>query len=99
VKSSNILLAMVAKTVAPCLTSFQPVTIALKFSLCISHFWDPMQQEVSGCNALTRTVNPKVPGSRPERPTSSESTFGSESALIAQCRVGDAGNVVAPTDV
>lgn len=67
-KSSNILLAMVAKTVAPCLTSFQPVTIALKFSLCISHFWDPMQQEVSGCNALTRTVNPKVPGSRPERP-------------------------------
>jgi hypothetical protein len=36
-----------------------------------------VRQRAKASNALTRTFNPKVPGSRPGRPTSSEAINGS----------------------
>ena len=52
------------------LTSFQPVTIVLAAFALLQPFWDLEQSEASGCGVLTWAFNPKVPGSRPGRPTS-----------------------------
>jgi hypothetical protein len=45
-----------------------------------------VQQEESCCNAVTWTFNPKVPGSRPERPTKSDVLFRVNPFLFSRSR-------------
>jgi hypothetical protein len=75
------------KCVAARPTLFQAVST--KPPKCTSHlqFCDAVRRTATRCNALTWTFNPKVPGSRPGRPTSSEALNGSDVATRTKTAV------------
>jgi hypothetical protein len=57
------------KWVAMRLTLLPPVSTQFQNSGFYQQLCDAVRRAATRRNALTRTVNPKVPGSRPGRPT------------------------------
>ena len=60
------------KCVAIRLVLFEPVSANARNGSLNQQFCDAVRRVATRRNALTRTFNPKVPGSRPGRPTRSE---------------------------